>query len=83
MAILSSVLKSERALQVNIQIMRTFTRLRAMQENQKHVLGQLNRHEVKLLQHDRKFEEVFQVLDGMRQAPHEPKKKKIGFTPAE
>lgn len=78
---LSSVLNSERAVQVNIQIMRTFTRLREIQESQKHVLNQLNKHEVKLLLHDRQFTEVFHALDDLHQAPEPVKKKKIGFTP--
>jgi phage regulator Rha-like protein len=79
-AMLSSVLNSERAVQVNIQIMRAFTRLRAEMGTSAFMLNQLNKHEVKLLQHDRKFEEVFRVLDDMQQPPEEPKKKKIGFT---
>jgi hypothetical protein len=82
-AMLSGVLKSGRAVLVNVQIMRTFTRLRTLQESQKHVLNQLNKHEIKLLQHDHKFAEVFQVLDDMRQTPDTPKKKKIGFAPVE
>jgi hypothetical protein len=62
--------------QVNIQIMRTFIRTREMQENQKLIFTQVNKHAVKFLQHDRKFEEVFQALDDMRQAPKELKKRK-------
>jgi hypothetical protein len=81
-AMLSSVLKSRHAMQVNIQIMRAFIRLREIQESQKQLLNQLNKHEVKLLQHDRKFEDVFRALDDMQRPPDEPKKKKIGFTPS-
>jgi hypothetical protein len=82
-AMLSTVLNSERAMQVNIQIMRTFTRLREVQESQKQVLNQLNKHEVRLLQHDRQFTEVFHALDDMRKVPEPIKRKKIGFTPDE
>ena len=81
-AMLSSILKSKSAIQVNIQIMRTFTRLRLLQESQKNILQQLNRHEIKLLRHDQKFTEVFQALDDMRQSPPAVKKRKIGFIPA-
>jgi hypothetical protein len=78
-AMLSSVLKSRHTIQGNIQIMRAFIRLREMQESRKQILNQLNKHEIKLLQHDRKFEDVFRALDDMQQTPDEPKKKKIGF----
>jgi hypothetical protein len=80
---LSSVLNSGRAIQVNIQMIRAFIRLRSMQENQKHIFNPLNKHEIKRLQHDHQFKDVFRALDDMRQAPPEPKKKKIGFIPAE
>jgi hypothetical protein len=79
-AMFSSVLNSEAAIQVNIQIIRRFISLRAQQESQKYVLNQLKKHEVKLLQHDHKINEVFQVLDDMRTVPETGKKKKIGFT---
>jgi hypothetical protein len=78
-AMLSGVLNSSRAVQSNIQIMRAFVRLRALQESQKQLLTQVNKHEIKLLKHDRQFEEVFQTLDNMRTASEPRKKKKIGF----
>jgi len=81
-AMLSSVLKSKKAIFVNIQIMRTFTQLRETQENQKHVITQLNRHEVKLLHHDRQIAEVFQTLDTMREPQEVRRKRKIGFIPS-
>ncbi|NTV53455.1 MAG: ORF6N domain-containing protein [Candidatus Firestonebacteria bacterium] len=79
-AMLSSVLKNPGAVQANIQIMRAFVRLRALQEDQKQILSQINKHEIKLLKHDRQFSEVFQTLDSMRSAPETGKKKKTGFT---
>jgi UDP-N-acetyl-D-mannosaminuronic acid transferase (WecB/TagA/CpsF family) len=77
------VLNSPKAIQMNIQIMRVFIQLRTIQESQRHFLSQLNKHEIKLLQHDHKFTEVFKVLDNMRQAPPVAGKKKIGFLPHE
>ncbi len=74
-AMLSSVLNSERAIMVNIQIMRTFTRLREI----------LNSHEElkqKLAQMERKYDDNFKVVfDAIRalMAPPEKPRKKIGF----
>jgi hypothetical protein len=79
-AMLSSVLNSDRAVDVNIQIMRAFTRLRVELGPQSFVLNQLNKHETKLMQHEHKLDEVFRVLDDLRPEPDVPKKKKIGFT---
>ncbi len=79
-AMLSSVLRSQRAIMVNVQIMRAFIQLRNSQESQRHLLERLNRHEVKLLKHDRQIDEVFQVLDDLRPEPEASKKRKIGFT---
>jgi hypothetical protein len=78
-SILSSVLNSEIAIQMNIQIIRRFVHLRAVLETQKHIVSQLNKHEIKLLKHDRQFEEVFAAFDSMREAPELTRKKKIGF----
>ncbi len=74
-AMLSGILNSDRAIQVNIQIMRTFTKLR-------HVL--LESEELKLAvedlrnQTDKKFEIVFSVLDKLLNKEDQPKKR-IGF----
>ena len=74
-AMLSSVLRSNRAVQVNIEIMRTFVRLRQMLESN----AQLAR---KLAELEKKYDAQFKVVfDAIRQlmAPAEPKKRKIGF----
>ena len=67
-AMLSGILNSKRAIQVNIQIMRTFTKLRHM------IAG----HEELKQQTDERFEVVFSVLDKLL-ADDEKPKKKIGF----
>ena len=74
-AMLSSVLNSKRAIQVNIQIMRTFTRIRELIATHKDLAGRLDDLEKK---YDSQFKVVF---DAIRQlmTPPEPKKKKIGF----
>ena len=74
-AMLSSVLKSDRAIQVNIQIMRTFTIMREMLTENEEL-----RRKIELLekQYDEKFVMVF---DAIRRLIDEPSKdeKEIGF----
>ena len=74
-AMLSSVLNSERAVQVNIEIMRAFVRLRELMSTHKDLARKLETLEKK---YDAQFKVVF---DAIRQlmAPPEPKKQKIGF----
>jgi len=61
-AMLSSVVNSERAVQVNIAIIRTFVKLREMLENNKGLAKKLNQLERKLLQHDHQFKAVFDAI---------------------
>ena len=76
-AMLSSVLNSPRAIQVNIQIMRTFAKLREIISQHKDLARRLDELEKK---YDAQFKIVF---DAIRQlmAPAEPEtpKKRIGF----
>ena len=72
---LSSVLWSKRAIQVNIEIMRTFVRLRQMLASNAHLAR-------KLAELERKYDAQFKVVfDAIRElmAPADPKKRKIGF----
>ncbi len=72
---LSSVLRSKQAVRVNIEIMRTFVRLREMIAAHKDLAKRLDDLEKK---YDAQFRVVF---DAIRQLmiPPEPKKKKIGL----
>ena len=72
---LSSVLNSERAVQVNIEIMRAFVRLREILATHKDLARKLAALEKR---YDSQFRVVF---DAIRQlmTPQEPKKRKIGF----
>jgi len=74
-AMLSSVLRSTRAVKVNIEIMRTFVRLRQILASNTQLARKLDALEKK---YDTQFKVVF---DAIRQlmAPPEPKKRKIGF----
>ena len=73
---ISSVLRSDKAIQVNIQIMRAFTKLRHL------ILDNVElRREIENLRADTdgKFRIIFETLDQLLTVESKPKKK-IGFT---
>jgi len=72
---LSSVLKSERAIQVNIQIMRTFTRLRQMIMSHKELKDRIEKMEKK---YDRQFQIIFEAINRVLVANEKPRRE-IGF----
>ena len=74
-AMLSSVLNSKRAIQVNIQIMRVFTRFRQILLSNKDLRRELE--ELKRVTDDR-FRVVFETLDQLLSHEERPKRK-IGF----
>ena len=74
-AMLSSVLHSERAIQVNIAIMRAFVQLREMIGSNKGLARRLNELEKK---YDSQFRVVFEAIRELMTEP-EPKVKRIGF----
>lgn len=74
-AMLSGVLNSLRAVQVNIQIMRTFTKLRRMLETHKDVREKIELMEKK---YDHQFKVVFDALRELLEPPVKPRRK-IGF----
>lgn len=77
-AMLSSVLNSERAIQVNIQIMRIFTKLKQIMFSSKELALKLQILERKFTDHDKKFEIVFEAIRKLIQMPKE-ETRKIGF----
>ena len=74
-AMLSSVLRSKRAVSVNIEIMRAFVRLREILTTHKDLANKLEMLERK---YDAQFKVVFDALRQLM-TPPEPKKRKIGF----
>jgi hypothetical protein len=74
-AMLSSVLNSERAVQVNIAIMRTFVQLRRLMDSNADLARKIESLEKK---YDEKFATVFAAIKQLI-APTEPAKKRIGF----
>ncbi|PIS31726.1 DNA-binding protein [Candidatus Saganbacteria bacterium CG08_land_8_20_14_0_20_45_16] len=77
-AMLSSVLRSERAISVNIQIMRAFTSLRLILSRHKNLSEKIKKPEQKYKKHDVAIEIVFETLRKMI-ADEEKPKKEIGF----
>ncbi len=74
-AMLSSVLRSQRAIQVNIEIMRAFIRLRKMLASHAELARKLTALEKK---YDAQFKEVFEAIRQLM-TPPEPKRRSIGF----
>ncbi len=77
-AMLSSVLNSKRAVAVNIQIIRVFTKMRQMLMTHKDILLKLEKIEKKVSKHDDDFKIVFAYLKKLLNPPTEVMRK-IGF----
>ena len=82
-AMLSSVLNSDRAILVNIQIMRVFTKMRALLDSHKEILRKLESIEKKDIEQDDKILLIFEYLKQLEQAKQEEtmfrERKRIGF----
>jgi hypothetical protein len=82
-AMLSSVLNSDRAILVNIQIIRIFTRMREMLMAHKDIIDKLTQFESKFTDHDDKILLIFEYLKQLEQVKQEEqefkKRKRIGF----
>ncbi|MDD5072855.1 MAG: ORF6N domain-containing protein [Candidatus Omnitrophica bacterium] len=74
-AMLSSVLNSERAIEVNITIMRTFVKMRRLLETHKGLLRKIEEMEKK---YDYQFKVVFEIIKNFIKEEEKPKRK-IGF----
>ena len=74
-AMLSSVLKSDRAIQVNIEIMRAFTKLRTMLLTNEDLKRKIEAMEAK---YDEHFRIVFEAIKRLLKEDNKPKRK-IGF----
>ncbi|RPI14938.1 MAG: ORF6N domain-containing protein [Ignavibacteriae bacterium] len=74
-SMLSSVLKSKNAVKVNIEIMRTFVKMRNMMLSHKDLIRKVNEMEFR---YDAKFKIVFDALDELMK-PVELENKELGF----
>jgi hypothetical protein len=77
-AMLSSVLRSERAITVNIEIIRVFVQLRQLLATHADLARKLEALEKK---YDAHFQVVFEAIRQLMAPPPEPKKGRIGFHP--
>lgn len=77
-AMLSSVLNSERAVQVNIAIMRAFVNMRKLAVTNEEVAKRLAVIERKIDHHDENFKKVFGAIRAMLNPPAKPQKR-IGY----
>ena len=78
-AMLSSVLRSERAVQVNIEIMRAFVRLRQLLAINADLAHRLDEIERRLGGHDEQFVHVIRAIRQLMEPPAAPKRRRIGF----
>lgn len=77
-AMLSSVLRSQRAVQVNIAIMRAFVKLRELVVNHKEFAAKLAELERKVTSHDGHIKSLFDAIRQLMEPP-KPKSRRIGF----
>ena len=77
-AMLSSVLNSERAIRVNIAIMRAFVKLRELVGAHKELAGKLAELERRVTSHDGHIKSLFDAIRQLMK-PAEPKPRRIGF----
>jgi len=79
-AMLSGILNSKRAIQVNIMIMRTFIKLKQMIATHKELAYKIEELERKYKKHDREIDSIFNAIKKMLEPPKSPQRK-IGFQP--
>ena len=77
-AMLSSVLRSKRAIEVNIAIMRAFVKLRELLATDKEFARRLEGLEQQLKGHDEQIQTIFEAIQQLLTPPEQPRKK-IGF----
>jgi len=84
-AMLSSVLRSDRAIMVNIQIIRIFTRVRDLLESHSEILRKLDQIEKHDIVQDEQIVLIFEYLRQLEQSRQQQKeqsnRKRIGFRP--
>jgi hypothetical protein len=80
---LSCILNSKRAIEVNIKIIRVFTKMREMLQTHKDILQKLDEIERKDIEQDQKIMLIFEYLKQFEEAKHQQleqaNRKRIGF----
>ncbi len=80
-AMLSSVLNSERAVQVNIAIMRAFVKLREIIATHKELAQKIAELEHRFQKHDSQIQAVFDAIRQLIEPKPVPPRRRIGFNP--
>jgi cell shape-determining protein MreC len=84
-AMLSSVLNSDRAISVNIQIIRIFTKMRSFVLSNKDIMRKLENMERQFDDHDKKIEAIFDYLKKLKSVEQEESefknRNRIGYKP--
>ncbi|MFY9346026.1 MAG: ORF6N domain-containing protein [Planctomycetota bacterium] len=80
-AMLSSVLRSRRAAEVNVAIMRAFVRLRQVLLDHREIAERVTDLERKFVDHDERIAAVFEAIRQLLQPPPPEPKERIGFVP--
>ena len=75
---LSSVLRSQRAIHVNIEIIRAFVKLREILSTHKELAFKLKQLETKVERHDEELQTIFEAIRQLMSIPEKPKRP-IGF----
>ena len=75
---LSTVLNSERAIEVNIEIMRAFVRVREMLGAHRELAARLKELENRIQDHDEQIQTIFEAIRQLM-IPPEKSRKPIGF----
>jgi ORF6N domain len=78
-AMLSTVLRSKQAVQVNIEVMRAFVRLRGLLTANRELARKFNELERKLSSHDQAIAGILDAIRQLMTPPELPKKRRIGF----
>jgi len=82
-AMLSGVLRSPRAIAVNVEIMRAFVRLREILASNKELARKLDDLERRLGAHDQAIASILTAIRELMAPPEPPKKRRIGFIQSE
>jgi len=78
-AMLSSILRSKRSIQVNITIMRTFIKLRKFFSTHKGLAHKIGQLEQKTNKHDKEIQLIFKAIHQLMTSPATKPKGRIGF----
>jgi hypothetical protein len=74
-AMLSGVINSKRAIQVNIAVMRAFVRMREILTSNKKLAQKQDELEKRLTEHDENFQIVFEAIRKLLETDEKPKRK--------